>query len=375
MKTGQKVLITGGAGFIGSHTVDALLEKGYEVTVYDNLCPQVHGPDAEKPAHLSPDAEFVLGDVCDRDLLKKTIAGKDVVIHDAAEVGVGQSMYEVERYIKTNVLGTAVLWDILVNEKHTINRVLVASSMSLYGEGLYLCPDHGPFVPFSRLHEQLEKGQWAMGCTHCGQKAVSLPTSENKPLNCQSVYAQSKKDQEEYSLMLGDAYDIPIIACRYFNCYGPRQSLNNPYTGAAAIFSSAIKNDQSPLIYEDGRQKRDFIHVSDLVRAKIHLLEHQDAPYRVFNVGTGRPNSILKLARTLIRLYGKDVEPEIINKFRAGDIRDCYADISKIQELGFEPKISLEDGLRDLVEWGREQEASNKVSDAHKALLKKGLVM
>ncbi len=375
MKTARKVLITGGAGFIGSHTVDALLEKGYEVTVYDNLCPQVHGPDPKKPEHLSPSAEFILGDVCDRDALQKVLAGKDIVIHDAAEVGVGQSMYEVARYVKTNVLGTSILWDILVNTKHQVERVLIASSMSLYGEGLYLCPDHGPFVPFSRWSDQLEMGQWAMACTHCGQKAVSLPTNENKPLNCQSVYAQSKKDQEEYSLLLGDAYQIPTVACRYFNCYGPRQSLNNPYTGAAAIFSSSIINDQSPMIYEDGRQKRDFIHIKDLVRAKLLLLEHQDAPYRVFNIGTGRPNSIAKLARILIRLYEKDLEPETINKFRAGDIRDCYADISKIQELGFEPSISLEEGLRDLVEWGREQEASSTVEEAHQALLKKGLVV
>jgi dTDP-L-rhamnose 4-epimerase len=354
MKMAQKVLITGGAGFIGSHTVDALLEKGYEVTVYDNLCAQVHGPEAQKPTHLSSEAEFVLGDVCDRDALHKALEGKNIVIHDAAEVGVGQSMYEVERYVKTNVLGTSVLWDLLVNTKHQVERVLVASSMSLYGEGLYLCADHGPFVPLSRWQDQLEAGQWAMGCTHCGQKAVSLPTNEDKPLNCQSVYAQSKKDQEEYSLMLGDAYNIPTVACRYFNCYGPRQSLNNPYTGAAAIFSSAIKNEQSPLIYEDGRQKRDFIHIKDLVRGKLLLMEHQDAPSRVFNIGTGRPNSIVKLA---------------------GDIRDCYADISKIQELGFEPEISLEEGLSDLVEWGREQEASNSVEEAHQTLMKKGLVV
>lgn len=375
MTTGKKVLITGGAGFIGSHTVDALLEKGYTVTVYDNLCPQVHGPGCEQPAYLDPSVEFIKGDVCDRDSLKKAITGKDIVIHDAAEVGVGQSMYAIDRYIRTNVQGTGILWDILVNEKHRVERVLVASSMSLYGEGLYLCPDHGPFFPFSRPAQQLEAGQWAMGCTYCGQKAVSLPTSENKPLHCQSVYAQSKKDQEEYSLLLGKAYQIPTVACRYFNCYGPRQSLNNPYTGAAAIFSSCIKSDQPPMIYEDGRQKRDFIHVRDLVRAKLLLMEHADAPYRVFNVGTGKPNSILKLARTLIRLFDKDLEPSILHKFRAGDIRDCYADISTIQELGFEPRISLEEGLRDLVAWGQEQESSSRVENAHRELLDKGLVV
>lgn len=374
MKPAKKVLITGGAGFIGSHTVDALVEAGYEVTVYDNLCPQVHGLHQEKPRHLNPHAEFVLGDVCDRDLLRRVMKDKDLVIHDAAEVGVGQSMYEIERYVTTNVRGTAVLWDILANERHRVERVLVASSMSLYGEGRYLCPDHGPIAPGARPEVQLALGQWSMTCPQCGQTAIALPTDENKRLDCQSVYAQTKKDQEEYSLLLGKAYGIPTVACRYFNCYGPRQSLNNPYTGAAAIFSSAIKNNQPPLVYEDGRQKRDFIHVRDLVRAKLLLLEHPGAPGRVFNIGTGRPTSILKLARTLIRLYEKDLEPRVLGKFRTGDIRDCYADISRIQALGFQPAISLEEGLKNLVAWGQVQNAESHLESAHRELVAKGLV-
>lgn len=374
MQQGKKILVTGGAGFIGSHTVDALIEAGHEVTVYDSLVSQVHGPDCDKPLYLNPSAEFVRGDVCDRDAFKKVLKGKDIVVHDAAEVGVGQSMYAIDRYINTNVRGTAILWDILVNEKNRVEKVLVASSMSIYGEGLYLCPDHGPKCPDQRSEEQLEAGVWAMLCPDCGQITVPLPTNEQKQLACQSVYAQSKKDQEEYSLMIGRAYGIPTVACRYFNCYGPRQSLNNPYTGAAAIFSSAIKNGKPPLIYEDGRQKRDFINVKDLVRAKLMLLEHPDVVDGVYNIGTGRPRSILQLANTLIRLYEKDLTANILKQFRAGDIRDCYSDISKIQELGFEPRISFEEGLRDLVAWGEQQDSESTVESAHSELLAKGLV-
>lgn len=374
MRVGKKVLVTGGAGFIGSHTVDALIERGYNVRVYDNLTPQVHGENAVRPAHLHPGAEFIKGDVRSRSDLKKAVQGMDIVIHDAAEVGVGQSMYAIEQYISTNVHGTAVLWDILVNDKHNVEKVLVASSMSLYGEGNYLCPEHGKMAPSPRSDEQLQKYQWEMLCPTCKKPVTPVPTSEEKKPECTSVYAQSKKDQEVYSIMIGKAYKLPTVACRYFNCYGPRQSLNNPYTGAAAIFCSAIKNNTSPLIYEDGRQQRDFIHVRDLVRGKLMLLEEGRADYGVFNIGTGKPTSILELANTLIGLLKTKLNPNVINKFRSGDIRDCYADISKITSLGFAPKLSLSEGLQDLVQWGEQQSAVSKVAFAHQELVKKGLV-
>jgi len=346
---GKRVLVTGGAGFIGSHTVDQLIQRGDTVRVYDNLNSQVHGENAERPEHLHPEAEFIRGDVRNRDHLKKAIEDVELVIHDAAEVGVGQSMYSIDQYISTNVQGTGVLWDILVNEKHKVEKVLVASSMSLYGEGYYRCPEHGKISPKPRPESQLIEGQWEMLCPECAVPVAPVPTDEDKELDCTSVYAQSKKDQEVYSLMIGKAHKIPTVACRFFNCYGPRQSLNNPYTGAAAIFCSAIKNDSSPLIYEDGHQRRDFIHVRDLVRGKLLLLDHHDANYGIFNIGTGKPSSILDLAGTLIELYDKKFSPDVIYKFRNGDIRDCYADISKIRALGFEPELSLKQGLEDLI--------------------------
>tara|TARA_B110000438_G_scaffold301764_1_gene357533 strand:- start:479 stop:1624 length:1146 start_codon:yes stop_codon:yes gene_type:complete len=372
---GKRVLVTGGAGFIGSHTVDQLVQRGDTVRVYDNLNPQVHGENAVKPQYLHSEAEFIRGDVRNRDHFKKAIEGVELVIHDAAEVGVGQSMYAIDQYVSTNVQGTGVLWDILVNEKHKVEKVLVASSMSLYGEGSYHCPEHGKSSPKPRPESQLAEGKWEMLCPKCALPVVPVPTDEDKELDCTSVYAQSKKDQEVYSLMIGKAHQIPTVACRYFNCYGPRQSLNNPYTGAAAIFCSAIKNDLSPLIYEDGLQRRDFIHVRDLVRGKLLLLDHPDSNYGIFNIGTGQPSSILELAEALIELCGKNVYPDVIYKFRNGDIRDCYADISKINALGFVPKFKLRQGLEDLLAWSDSQHAVSRVGDAHQKLVEKGLVL
>ena len=371
----ERVLVTGGAGFIGSHTVDALIEDGYKVRVYDNLNPQVHGERSKKPGYLHPDAEFIKGDVRDRSHLYRAIKNVDFIIHDAAEVGVGQSMYSIDQYISTNVQGTGVLWDILINEKHNVEKVLVASSMSLYGEGCYQCEEHGKISPKPRPENQLSEGQWEMLCPECSLQVAPIPTHEEKELDVTSVYAQSKKDQEVYSLMIGRAHKIPTVACRYFNCYGPRQSLNNPYTGAAAIFCSAIKNDNPPLIYEDGNQRRDFIHVKDLVRGKLLLLNRPEADYGIFNIGTGKPTSIIELAETLIELCGKTFNPDVIYKFRNGDIRDCYADITKISKLGFQPLFSLKEGLKDLMHWSDGQEAISKVKDAHQQLVEKGLVL
>ncbi len=372
---GKRVLVTGGAGFIGSHTVDALVQRGDTVRVYDNLTPQVHGPNAGRPAILHEDAEFIRGDVRDREGLRKALEGIEVVIHDAAEVGVGQSMYSIERYISSNVQGTAVLWDILVNEPNSVEKVFVSSSMSLYGEGWYFCPDHGKIACLPRPGDQLQAERWELECPHCRRPVDPLPTDEEKPPFCTSVYAQSKWDQEIYSLMIGKAYRIPTVAARYFNCYGPRQSLNNPYTGASAIFWSAIKNDKPPLIYEDGLQKRDLIHVHDLVRGKLILLDHPEADDQVFNLGTGQPSSILEVAETLIQLSGKSLTPNVLHQFRNGDIRHCYADNSRIRALGFEPRISLKEGLQDLVRWGGRQASVCRVDDAHQELVAKGLVV
>jgi len=371
----KKVLVTGGAGFIGSHTVDALIARGDTVRVFDNLNPQVHGSSARKPLYLHEDVEFVQGDVRDRDSLKKAIEEVDIIIHDAAEVGVGQSMYSIDQYISTNVRGTGILWDILVNDRNNVEKVLVASSMSNYGEGRYVCELHGKIAPKPRPVKQMQAGQWEILCPTCQKPAMPVPTDENKEMHCTSVYAQSKKDQEVYSLMIGEAYKIPTVACRYFNCYGPRQSLNNPYTGAAAIFSSAVKNGKAPLIYEDGHQKRDFIHVKDLVRGKLMLLDSSESNYQVFNIGCGQPGSILEVAETLIEIFGKSLTPDVIGKFRNGDIRHCYADTSKLRTLGFKPELSLKEGLADLAAWCDEQTSISRVEDAHKELIAKGLVV
>lgn len=372
----KHILVTGGAGFIGSHMVDHLLERGYRVRVLDNLEEQVHGGRSTPPDYLSREAEFIRGDVRDRGVLESALQGCDAVIHDAAMVGVGQSQYQVHRYIDTNVMGTATLLDLIAGGKTSVERLLVASSMSIYGEGLYRRPSDGAFVtPALRPNAQLEAHDFEMRDPATGEELVGVPTPESKPLHCTSVYAQSKKDQEEYSLIVSRAYNLPTVAARYFNVYGTRQSLSNPYTGAAAIFSSRIKNGNAPLIYEDGRQARDFICVRDLVRAKLHLLEDPRVNCQAVNIGTGRATSILDLARELCRLYGReDLEPNVVHRFRNGDIRHCFADISQLRALGFSPAVSLEEGLRELVEWGEREEAVDRTEAAQRELELRGLV-
>lgn len=372
----KRVLVTGGAGFIGSHMVDVLLERGCDVRVLDNLEPQVHGENAGIPAYLAKNIEFMKGDMRDRDAVVRAVAGCDAIVHDAAMVGVGQSQYQVHRYTDVNVGGTAMLLDVLVNEKHGIEKLLVASSMSIYGEGLYRRPSDGALrTPALRPDSQMASLDFEMRDPDSGEVLEAVPTPESKPLVCTSIYALGKKDQEEYCLCIGHAYKLPVVAARYFNVYGPRQALSNPYTGAAAIFSARIKNGNAPLIYEDGKQLRDFICVRDLVRAKLLLLEDARANGGSFNIGTGRPTSILALAKTLCTLYGRpDLEPQIVKKFRSGDIRHCYADVSRIHALGWRAEVSLEDGLRELAEWGEAQEARDQVEAAHRELEKRGLV-
>jgi dTDP-L-rhamnose 4-epimerase len=354
--------------------VDALIERGYKVKILDSLTPQVH-PSGKWPEYINRKAELIHGDVRDRDILKWAISDCDAVIHDAALVGVAQSMYQISDYTSVNVLGTATLLDVLVNESNKVKKVLVASSMSNYGEGLYHCKEHGLISPKLRTIDSMELGQWEHTCPHCGQALTPVGTLESKRLEPQSVYALSKRDQEEYGLNVAKAFSIPLVACRYFNVYGPRQSLNNPYTGVAAIFSSAIKSGNSPIVYEDGNQRRDFTSVHDIVRAKLLLLENDDANYQVFNVGTGISTSVNEVVETLKKLYGReDIESKVINRFRAGDIRHCYADISKLKTLGYSPSISFEDGMRELVEWGEQQESTDSSEQAHKELIERGLL-
>jgi len=375
----SKVLVTGGAGFIGSHIVDALILHGHEVTVFDNLEPQVHGNTNQPPSYLSQAAHFIHGDVRDRERLAHAMSGMDVVYHEAAAVGVGQSMYEIAKYTEYNSLGGAILLDIVVNEpavRQSIKKLIVASSMSIYGEGLYECPQHGKVAPSLRPPEQLEQSIWELLCPSCGQQMIPIGTPESKSLEPTSIYAVTKRDHEEMFLAVGRSYGIPTVALRYFNVYGPRQALSNPYTGVAAIFSGRLLNGNPPVVYEDGEQSRDFVHVTDIAQANLLAMEQAGADYEVVNVGTGRSLSILNVAQLLIeRLQPQsNIQPVIEKKFRRGDIRHCFADISKIKRLlGYHPKVEFENGLEELVSWVRQQTAIDRFDQAKYELERRGL--
>ena len=352
----EKVLVIGGAGFIGSHTTDILMNHGYHVTILDNLEPQVHGQERKLPEYINKNAVLIYGNVLDSALLKKTIREVDAIIHLAAMVGVGQSMYQIERYVDVNTRGTANLLDVLVNVENNVKKLVVASSMSIYGEGKYYCEKCSTNIyPGLRSEAQLEKKQWHHSCPKCGYPLTPLPTDEEKPLIPTSIYAMTKRHQEEMCLLTGQTYGIPTIALRYFNVYGSRQALSNPYTGCAAIFTSRILNKKPPYIFEDGNQTRDFIHVKDVAQANLKALEHSNANFKAINIGTGKPISIKSLAETLVKLYDKaNLQPYVSNQYRKGDIRDCYADIRKARELlNYEPTIGLEEGLNELAGWGK----------------------
>ncbi len=370
----DRVLVTGGAGFVGSHLAEALLRHGHQVRVLDALVPQVHGPNATSPRYLPREVEFLHGDVRDPAIWQRALKDVRVVFHDAAEVGVGQSMYEIVRYVEANTLGTAILLQELISGRSKVDKVIVASSMSIYGEGQYRCERCGVVFPNLRSPEQLTARVWEMTCPRCRQAVQAQPTPESKPLLPTSVYAITKRDQEELCLAIGRAYRLPTVALRYFNIYGPRQSLSNPYTGVAAIFSSRLRNGKPPLIFEDGLQSRDFIHVRDIVAANLLAMERSEADYEVFNVGTGVATSIVQVAEVLRDALGVAVSPEVVQQFRAGDIRHCYADITKIrQRLGFQPATSLREGIADLVAWAKDAQAIDHVEDAMKELTARGL--
>jgi dTDP-L-rhamnose 4-epimerase len=368
------VLVTGGAGFIGSHLVDALVDQGHRVRVFDALVPQVHGDNAT-PKYVDAAAEFVAGDVCHRAAVDAALEGIDVVFHEAAEVGVGQSMYEIERYVRANDLGTAVVLEAVLARRPQIRKLVVASSMSIYGEGAYTCEDCGLVAPQIRSTAQLRDRRWEVECPKCGKTVSPAPTTEEKPLFPTSVYAVTKQDQEQFCLAVGRSYGIPTVALRYFNVYGTRQALSNPYTGVCAIFSARLLNGNPPLIFEDGEQTRDFVHVSDIVQANLLALETDRGDYEAINVGTGRPTSVRTVSNLLSKGLGLDIEPEIVAKYREGDIRHCVADISKAKSLlGYEPRVSLEQGIPELLSWVRAQAAQDQVESATAELESRQLV-
>lgn len=367
------VLITGGAGFIGSHVAAELLKAGYNVRVLDSLVTQVHGETPGRPSYLHRDAEFILGDVRNPEIVDEALAGVDAVYHFVALVGVGQSMYQTAEYTSVNNFGTAVLLERLV--KHRVNKLIVASSMSVYGEGLYLSEDGTPYMQVSRSTRQLKAHQWEM-TTPDGVPLRPVATPESKQPSLASIYALSKYDQEQMCLIIGRAYGIPAVALRFFNAYGPNQSLSNPYTGVLAIFAARLMNGKRPIIFEDGCQLRDFVSVYDVARACRLALEVDAARDMVFNVGSGRAISVRDVALKLAHVLGENVEPEIAGKYRVGDIRHCFPDISLAERvLGYKPKMSLENGMRDLAEWLERQTAHDRFNEMRNELASRGLVV
>ncbi len=370
---GKRVLVTGGAGFVGSHTADALLAAGHEVRIFDNLTTQVHQDG--KSSYIAEGAEFVHGDMRNKSQVEKAIQGMDVIFHLAAAVGVGQSMYQISEYTATNNLGTANLFQAILDTRSAPEKIVVASSMSIYGEGNYLCSACGEVAPAPRPLDQMKEKQWEMRCPQCREVLVPAPTREDKPLQCTSIYALSKKDQEEMTLIFGNTYQIPVVALRYFNIYGTRQSLSNPYTGVAAIFASRLMNRKSPIIFEDGSQMRDFVSVHDIARANLLAMENAGADGKAVNIGSGQPVTITQVAAELEEALGVNLPPQITGKYRAGDIRHCFADISSAtQLLGYQPETRLKEGIEELVEWLESQQASDNVEQAMELLTVHGLV-
>jgi len=368
----ETILITGGAGFIGCHVARALLRRGYHVRVLDSLLKQVHG-DRTEPMLLDRDVEFMIGDVRDEAALARALDNVDRVVHLAAEVGVGQSMYAVERYVSVNDCGTAALFQQLIDRP--VKRVVVASSMSIYGEGLYRdaegrlhedvlrMPRSGPDAPWDPLDAQ-------------GRPLVPVPTPESKRPTLASVYAITKFTQERLTLTLAPAYGMEGVALRLWNAYGPGQALSNPYTGVLAIFASRLRNGQRPVIFEDGQQRRDFVHVEDVARAFVLALEHPRAAGQVYNVASGQDRTVEEVALALAHAMGRpELTPEIMGKARSGDIRHNIADIGKIQrDLGFSVARDFEQDLRELAEWVASQQAEDLVQQARRELETRGLV-
>jgi dTDP-L-rhamnose 4-epimerase len=353
-----RVLITGGAGFLGSHVADELLAAGYTVRALDSLIGQVH--DRGRPRYLAPEVELVEGDVRDADTVARALDGCGAVVHFAARVGVGQSMYEVAEYTSVNDFGTAVLLEELASRP--VERLVVASSMSVYGEGAYTGGEE-----VARTRAQLERGDFEPG-------PEPLPTPETKSVALASIYALTKYQQERACLIAGEAYGIPAVPLRFFNVYGPRQALSNPYTGVLAIFASRLLNGKPPLVYEDGLQRRDFVSVHDAARATRLALETGDADGQVVNVGSGASVTVRELAEKLASVLGVEIAPETTGDYRVGDIRHCFADITLARELlGYEPRVGLEAGMVELAQWLATQSAEDHVEAAQDELTRRGL--
>ena len=374
-----KVLVTGGAGFIGSNVALKLIAKGYSVVVLDSLSEQIHGsnPDQTSPLYLSikDKVDFVKGDVCKREDWLKALAGVDYVIHLAAETGTGQSMYEIEKYVGTNIGGTALLLDILANTKHHVKRVVVAESRAIYGEGKYVCPSCGVVYPLERKDEDMSKGDFECRCPKCGGPVKLVGTTEDSNILPSSVYGITKQVQGQLVHLVCKSIGVESVSFRYQNVYGPGQSLSNPYTGILSIFSTRIKNGNGLNIFEDGKETRDFVFIDDVADATILGMEVPAANGHVFNVGTGVATDVLTVAHTLCDKYGIQVPITVSGNYRLGDIRHNFADITLAKQiLGFKPKWNFSDGIEQFVKWVNQQEVQEDNYEASiEEMKKKGL--
>ena len=374
----KNILITGGAGFIGSNLTLKLVEKGFKVTVLDNLSKQIHGENQNSTLYSSIKdiTNFIQGDVCNKSDWQKALKNQDAVIHLAAETGTGQSMYEISRYNEVNILGTTHLLDILANENHSIKKMIIASSRSIYGEGKYLCKNDGVVYPNQRQDIDLANGKFNLICDKCSEPLQLLSTDENSKVHPASIYGITKQQQEQMILLMGKMLNIPAVALRYQNVYGPGQSLSNPYTGILSIFSTRLLNGNDIDIYEDGQESRDFVFIDDVVSATILALEKKEANHQIFNVGSGVATSVNEVANLLKFLYNSDVKISVSGKYRLGDIRHNYSDFSKIKNtLGFSPKYDFQKGISEFVEWVKTQEIKeDKYDKSVKELKLKGLI-
>lgn len=371
----MKILITGGAGFIGSHTADALLAKGYAVRALDCLDSQVHGEGCRRPAYLDPRVELQIGDVRNRADVEQALDGIDAIYHFAAQTGVGQSMYAIHSYSDVNINGTAMLLDVLANTPHRVEKIVLSSSRAVYGEGAYLCAACGPVYPETRSREQLERREWAICCPVCQVELVPCPTAEDKPQGPISIYALTKQVQEQMVRMFAATYGVPAVILRYFNVYGTRQALSNPYTGIGAIFTNRVLSSQPINIYEDGLPGRDFVNVRDVVQANLRALENPAASGGTFNIGTGERLTVLDLAMLIRDALGSKVELNFSGQFRVGDIRDCYADLTQSRVvLGFEPQVGFVEGVGELIAWARGEQVVDRLAVAEAELRGKRLM-